>query len=533
MKGRPLISLVLSVAVAATLVASASPARAAVEVPAASIWTMAGTPDGSRIFVSAVERGLLAVDANGSVNRVPDMGRTVGIRMGEDGRTLWVTLPNDRQIAAVDTTTLSVTARYPVGADICPGDVAQTGRFVAFGFSCFIYSDEFLPPTPTGIGVLDTQTGGVQWTLGPIYQPIVATSPGLPGRVLWTDYGVHEVNLGLLDVSSATPQNLAYRKLGMINPGDLAVSPDGTEVAVTGVGARGIETFTTTPDLSPVVNYETTCATRSVGWSADSRYLATMCNGQQYTVALFTRGNPLPIRTAGLAGGPDRTPVLRGMVLAGDAGRATIGTDDLWESRMYIDRVGLRPTAATVTGPSSGYATRPTTLTARLLLDGAPAPAGTGVLVYREQPFTSTLLGTHLTDASGTVTFTDAPPTGGSWTYRAHFEGNDDFVRTDGTFTLQVERLPTALSIAYQTGKRRHATMYGSIVVNLGPTVGHRLVTMTATTVNGSQTVTSEPVPTTGPLVIAYPISTTTNFTVTYDGTSAQQPATASTTASP
>jgi hypothetical protein len=111
-----------------------------------------------------------------------------------------------------------------------------------------------LPPTPTGIGVLDTATGTVQWTVGPIYEPIVATSPGLPGRVLWTDYGVHEVNLGLLDVSSGTPRSLATHKLGDINPGDLAVSPDGSEVAVTGVGARGIETFNTT-DLSPVFSY--------------------------------------------------------------------------------------------------------------------------------------------------------------------------------------------------------------------------------------------------------------------------------------
>src|SRR6185369_8326374 len=87
--------------------------------------------------------------------------------------------------------------------------------------------------------VLDTVTGAAQWSLGPIYEPIVATSPGLPGRVLWTDYGVHEVNLGLLDVSTGTPRLLTTRKLGEINPGDLAVSPDGSEVAVTGVGARG------------------------------------------------------------------------------------------------------------------------------------------------------------------------------------------------------------------------------------------------------------------------------------------------------
>jgi hypothetical protein len=525
--------LALPFAVAATLVASALPAGAAVEVPAAAIWTMAGTPDGSRVFVGAVEAGLLVVDSSGTnVSRVAGIGRTVGIRMGEDGRTLWVGLPNDRQIAAVDATTLTVTARYNVGSDICPGDVSQTGRFVAFGFSCFIYSDEFLPPTPTGIGVLDTQTGTVRWTVGPIYQPIVATSPGLPGRVLWTDYGVHEVSLGLLDVSSGTPQSIATRKLGMINPGDLAVSPDGREVAVTGVGGGGIHTFTTT-DLSPILTYATTCASRSVGWSADSSQLATMCNGQDYKVALFARGNPNAVRTAGLAGGPERTPVNRGMVLSADAGRATIGTRDMWQPRMFVDRIGLRPAAATVSGPSTGYATQPATFTARLLLDGTPAPTGTAMLAYREQPFNSTLLGTYLTDASGSVTFTDAPPSSGSWSYRVHFPGNDDYARTDGAFALQVERLPTSLSIAYQTGKKRRGTMYGSVVVTLGPTVGHRLVTVTATTASGTQPVTSQSAPTNAPLVVPYPINTPTTFTVTYDGNSWQQPATATISASP
>jgi hypothetical protein len=108
------------------------------------------------------------------------------------------------------------------------------------------------------------------------------------------------------------------------------------------------------------------------------------------------------------------------MVFAGDAGRATIGTDDLWGARIFIDRVGLRPAAATVNGPSSAYATLSSTFTARLLLGGASAPAGTAVLVYREQPFNSTLIGTYLTDSNGTITFTDAPPTGGSWSYRTH-----------------------------------------------------------------------------------------------------------------
>ncbi|HZM77590.1 MAG TPA: hypothetical protein VFC19_17875 [Candidatus Limnocylindrales bacterium] len=521
------------VVVASTLVASASPAHAAVEVPAVAIWTMVGTPDGNRIFVSAVERGLIAVDADDTVTQVPGIGRSIGIRIGEDGRTLWVGLPYDRQIAAVDSVTLAVTARYPVGADICPGDVVQTGRYVVFGYSCFSYSEETLPPTPNGIGVLDTQTGAIQRDDGP-WRPIMSTSPALPGRVLWAQCCMHEVNLQLLDVTGGTPQHLGARKLGMMNPDGIAVSPDGSQVAVTGVGGRGIETFTTTPDLTPVLNYETTCATRSVAWSADGQQVATMCNGLDYMVAVFARGNPQPIKTSSVAGAPERVPTLSGLVLAGDASRATIGTYALWDSRRFIDRVGLRPSSASVSGPSTGYATRPTTFTARLLLGSAPAPAGTTLFAYREDSVNSTLIGTYVTDASGSISFTDAAPWSAAWTYRVHFQGNDDFIRTDGRFTLQVERLPTSLSIAYQPGKTRRGTNYGSIVVNLGSTsVSHRVVTVTATTASGTQTVTREPVPDTGPLIIAYPISTPTTFTVTYEGTNVQAPATATVTTSP
>jgi hypothetical protein len=259
-----------------------------------------------------------------------------------------------------------------------------------------------------------------------------------------------------------------------------------------------------------------------------------MCNGLDYMVAVFARGNPQPIKTSGLAGAPERTPALRGLVLAGDASRATIGTDALWESRRFIDRVGLRPSSASVNGPATAYATRPTTFTARLMLGAAPAPAGTNLFAYLEDPVNSTLIGTYVTDATGSISFTDAAPWSATWTYRVHFQGNDDFIRTDGRFTLQAQRLPTSLSIAYQPGKTRRGTNYGSIVVNLGPTsVSHRVVTVTVTTASGTHTITREPVPDTGPLTIAYPISTPTTFTVTYDGTNVQAPASATVTASP
>ncbi|SBT41472.1 hypothetical protein [Micromonospora auratinigra] len=529
-------ALLTALIVAATTAVPDVPAQAAVAVDAPTIWTMAGTPDGGRVFVGAVEGGVLVVDAGAtSAGKVAGIGRAVGLRMGEDGHTLWVGLPNDRQIAAVDATTLAVTARYDVGAEICPGDVAPTGPFVAFAFDCLHYSDQTLPPTPTGVGVLDTRTGAVslsppEWSW---YEPIIATSPALPGRVFATDYLVHTVSLSMLDVSDGTVRAVTSRKLGMANPVDLAVSPDGREVALTGVDVGGIQTYATT-DLSPVTLYPTSCSSRSVAWSADSSRLATMCNGQDYTVALFARGTPTPLRTAAFVGGPERTPVQRGLVLDPDAGRVTIGSSGLWQpTGRYVDRIGLRPASATVTGPARGYTTRASTFTARVLLGGAPAPAGTQVVVYREQPFDNTALGTFTTDATGSVSFTDATPRSGTWTYRAHFPGDESFARTDATATFQADKLPTALTVAFTPIRKKRGSVYGTVAVDLGPTVGHRYVTVTVTTSTGTQVLTSGSVPDGAPFTATCTVTGPTTFTATYDGNDWQDAATATTTAAP
>ena len=527
------------VAVLTVTLAGASPAQAAepagtaIPLNVATVWTVAETPDNARVFLAAGDDGVFVVDAGATTARhVAGIGRAMGVRMGADGHTLWVGLPSDRQIAAVDTLSLTVRARYDVGSDLCPGDVAETGPYVAFAFTCNMYTQETLPPMPDGVGVLDTRTGAVLRAPGDFRLPIIATSPALPGRVFATEYGMHTVNLQLLDVRSGTPQWTAIRQLGMDNPTDLAVSPDGSLVALAGSEHAGVETFATS-DLSPSTIYLAGCSTRAVAWSADSSRLATSCNGEKAKVLLYARGNPDPVATAGLELGPWRVPDYRDLVLDTDAGRATIASLGMEGAYHYVDRVGLRPATATVTGPATAYATRPADFTARVQLGGVAAPAGTPLLIYREQPFNSTLLGTYVTDATGTVAFADAPPTSGTWSYRAHFPGNEDHAWADGVYTLQVDKLPTALSIAYQNGKTRHHTVYGSVIVTLGPTVGHRFVTVTATTSAGPAQVTAQSVPTDGRLVVPYPITGPTVFTAKYTGNIWQQEATATVTATP
>jgi hypothetical protein len=74
------------------------------------------------------------------------------------------------------------------------------------------------------------------------------------------------------------------------------VSPDGSEVAVTGVDARGIETFATA-DLSPVFTYPTTCASRSVAWSAAR--MSTMVEADDRTITMRTVHTLHFVQTAG------------------------------------------------------------------------------------------------------------------------------------------------------------------------------------------------------------------------------------------
>ena len=72
MKPRPVLALmVVPLSLWASTLVAVGSAHAAVEVPTAQIWTMAATPDGGRVFVGAVDAGLLVVDAAGTTTGWP------------------------------------------------------------------------------------------------------------------------------------------------------------------------------------------------------------------------------------------------------------------------------------------------------------------------------------------------------------------------------------------------------------------------------------------------------------------------------
>lgn len=521
---------------AALTQAAASPTYGP-ELPVGSVYQTVASPSGDRVYVATGTDEVIVADRAGrAVGQIGDLPYNHGVAIAPDG-TLWVALPDSREVVAVDPATLRVRTRYPVPHDSCPGDVAVTGRFVVFGFSCFFFATtDPNPSNSAGIGVLDTATGQVSVIEPylPGVRPIVATSPALPGKVYAVDYDSHSTALALLDVSTGTPQWVTSHYLLNESVFDLAVSPDGRTVAIA-TYFDDVESFSAA-DLTPATTYPLDCNGLSLAWSADSSRLAVGCNHHTdvYHVAVFVRGSTTPEATVPLYGQPDRVPVARGLTLAPDMSAVLVATRAWFEYRSFLEPMGLRPSAVTVTGPDTATVTRPVTLYATLTGDGAPAAAGIPLDVAREDPSTGavTPLGTVYTGDGGVAAFTDTPPAGGTVRYSARLGAHPVFLPAYGSRLVQVAKLPTALSISFEAGKQRHGVLYGTIVVTLGPTGDERLVLVTATTSTGTQTLTVQAVPETG-LRLAYYVTGPTTLVASYAGNQVQAPATASTTVQP
>jgi hypothetical protein len=520
-------------ATATAVAASAALPGSAQELPVVPIYQVVPSPVRNRVYVATGTDDVLVADLVGRVTaRIGGLPGNHGLDVAPDG-TLWVALPDSREIVAVDPDTLAVRTRHPVPHDACPGDVAATGRFVAFGFSCFFFaSQDDNPSNSAGVGVLDTVTGQVSLIEPylPGVRPIVATSPALPNRVYAVDYNAHSTALAVLDVSTGAPRWVTSHYLLNESVFDLAVSPDGQTVAIA-TYFDDVQTFSA-GDLTPAVTYPLDCNGLSLAWSTDSTMLAVGCNHHTdaYHVAVFARGVPTPAATVPLYGEPHRLPYVQGLVMAADKGSVLVATKATFEHRAFLEPMGLRPSTLTVTGPASGTVTKPLTLVATLIGAGAPAPPGAPLDIARENPVTGavTALGTVYTDGNGVAAFTDVPPEGGTVRYSARLGAHASFLPAYGRSLVEVAKLPTPLSISFEPGKLRHGVLPGTIVVTLGPTGDERLVMITATTAAGTQVVTVQPVPVSDPLRVTYYVTEPATLTVTYQGNAVRAPASAS-----
>lgn len=423
----------LAVALLAGLGAVLTPsAPASAATPDGHLLPITGTGDividGShqRIFIADPWGSkVVAVGYDGTIlGTATNLPGVEGLALSPDESTLYAAAVRADAIVAINTESVTETARYSTGAGTEPMYLAAAGGKVWFGYGP--------DGGHGGLGSLDPAAGQSSVTLeqdaGWYNAPMLAaTSDVLALADPYTTSGFVKI----LNVAGDSPQKIASKSLGSFIVEDLAFSPDGSRLLT---AARGTEVDSwQTSDLSESTAYATKVGTNAVAVAPDGRLAAGT-----------TWGDESPRVHAFL---PDTTTPVRQFRLA-DTDSTTSSQDDvadrglLWEpngtrlfaiSSSYPNTYRLvvltDPTMSepklTVSVPATAGRAKTITVSGSLI-SSLPLVAGTGVTVTRtdaESP-TGKSLGVKTINATGRFSFTDTPAAGGKLTYRLGYAGD-------------------------------------------------------------------------------------------------------------
>jgi YVTN family beta-propeller protein len=234
-----------------------------------------------------------------------------GLTLSADGRTLYVALASGDAVSAIDTKTLTETARYATGAQTCPTHLARTDNAVWFGYGC----DESFTG---GIGKLDLTTtpptvhldqqGDARFQKA----PLLTATPDADGPVV---AGQAELSLSTIRIYAVASGKLESRAAGNFvgsDLADLALSPDGATVYTASGSRDHIEAFATA-DLSRAGAYHSGTYPNSVAASSDGKYIAAGVRNPRDDAYLYLTGGAEPQNILNLT---DEVLAPRGLIWA-------------------------------------------------------------------------------------------------------------------------------------------------------------------------------------------------------------------------
>jgi hypothetical protein len=184
-------------------------------------------------------------------------------------------------------------------------------------------------------------------------------------------------------------------------------------------------------------------------------------------------------------------------------------------------------TVGTVTSVKAGTKL---TLKGALTLNGAPAPKGVTVKIYRRvagRSVNSATL-TVTTGANGTFTATNLPPGSGSYDYVASYAGTSVYAAASATFLVHVTAIKPALKLKFSAGSVRTGRKV-TVTATLGGWHTNRTLVIYAQPKGGKKTVIKRAtINSKGQLAVSYTMRVNTTFTVTFSGDGWYSPASAS-----
>ncbi|MHA5049659.1 Ig-like domain repeat protein [Streptomyces sp. SD15] len=443
------------------------------------------------VFVSDPRNGKIVVtNYSGTVvKQVTSLPGVTGLALSADSGTLYAAARDDDSIVAIDTATLTESARYPTGTDTEPEYLAVAGGKIWFGYGT----------TDNGnIGSLDTtgadpvvtldQDAASDWRDA----PRLAATPGAPNALAAGDPYTSSSLLAVYDVAAGTAARTAFIDHNHGQTSDLAFTPDGSKVITANGDDR--DWVWQTSDLAAAGSLPTEHYANAAAVAPDGTVAAGSDSSYDPDVHVFTPGATTPVRqydfpNTGQSSGSD---LLADGALAwqpGGTGRlfaVSSNSEGVYSLRVLDAPTKSKPTL-TVTAP--GSATRAKSLTVSGTLTGTlPLPAGTPLTVTRtdlESPKGKSL-GTRALGSGGTFSFKDTPPAGGKVTYKVSYAGDATHTSASGAWTVDVSRASTALTL----NNNRKVYAYGADVkftAHLGSTYKNRSVQIYADPYGGDK----------------------------------------------
>jgi hypothetical protein len=502
---------------AALTVAAAGTASAA----AASVATPGGlVADAAhqRVFVGdPVNSSVAVADWSGNlVKRVYNIPSVCGLALSDDGATLYAAAPASREVIALDAGTLAVKDRWSVPADQGPQDVAFSAGRVWFTYidqssgNLGSIDPDWAPappadptPEPTELTVVPLAEPPAEPTAESTPEPTAPAGPAtlaaasaaadgpvrlglLPGgswdgaAILDTDpsspglLAVGEINVGsssmtVLDVSSGTPENVAYHQgdhslTGNIT--DLDLVPGHTQLLVAG---RQRDAYAN-GEFYAAGEYPAS------GWRADVNAQGTVANytydyfNQYSIISVFKPNGTTPLRTI-------NTGRETADLVWGDSSRlfALVGSYGSYTLTTYPG-ANLNTPTLTVNAPAKGTIGTKLTVTGKITAT-EPLPTGVKLTVTRTDVASPSgkALASVTAKADGTFSFTDTPPTGDNVVYRVVYAGDAAHTAVSKTDTVIVPRATPTLTL----NKNGKVYSYGKDVTftaHLGTTSTNRTV---------------------------------------------------------
>nr|WP_324788442.1 Ig-like domain repeat protein [Streptomyces sp. H51] len=460
---------------AAAPAAHAAASDAVAKLPITSYSALAVDSAHQRVYVadsnmgSYYNYGVIAVYTfqGERITTISTQQHVSGLALSDDGSTLYA--GEREKIMRYDTTTYQLIGGLYVSTDTCGRSLAFSGGKLYFttpytssAAQCdatLTYLDSYLPDSNTAprtgwqdYGKLQLEAGaGDRMLMG---QPLNAQAA--------------DPFLAVYDASGQTLVRTAGRRFadadgkGALNLKDIAVSPDGGEVAVADASAG--TRLLNTGDLSDApVGYPAlpSGATASaVAFSGDGKYLARGAAATGSTPDLLVQPAdpndstaPLEFAFEGSLDGDRVAP--RGLEWSADGSRLFAVTTNAAGNQFWLHVIqppavqyDVRFTDALTHSPAQAVAGEPLAVRGKLAYDG-PAPAEPlKVAATRTDADGSHALGTATVKDDGTFTVLDEPGLVGDATYTVSFLGDlTHRPAEDVTTTVSVGKAPTSIAL--------------------------------------------------------------------------------------